>query len=647
MNKLETNLTEIRQSKLEFHAPGLEFLGLIQPNGMVLEINQAALDFAGLTTQEVIGYPCWEASWWQISRENQAKVQTAIAQAITGELTKFSADVVAANRHVIRCDFTIRSLKDEQGNTILLILKGQPTREFQPSLKLDAENLYAEIVKNLPLGLNIWHLEDPENIHSLRLVTTNAAVSYITAVSLADHIGSYITDCYPNQLAQQTKHLRLYAQVAQEQPGVQQQEIYQSDRNPPSYFHVKAFSLPHRCVGILFEDITQQNLTEQALKASENHYAALAKLSPVGIFRTDLSGNCLYVNERWCEITGISATDALNKGWRTAVHPDDVERMDEEVRQIITEKLSFACEFRFVHPSGKNTWVFANAVAQTAEDGQLIGYIGTVVDISQRKQAEFTLQQRTAELTRLNQILAQTTAILQQRHQELDQFTYIASHDLKAPLRAISSLSEWLEEDLGDQLPPENQNQMRLLRGRVHRMEALINGLLEYSRVGRVYTEYSLVNVSLLLHEVIDSLQPPVNFNIEISSGMPTFKTKQLPLQQVFSNLIGNAIQHHSRPDGHVTVSVQDQGEWYEFAVADDGLGIAPEYQDKVFVIFQTLESRDRPTLCQNTEPQQSTGIGLAIVKKIVETEGGTIALTSFLGKGSTFRFTWPKHPDS
>ncbi len=237
------------------------------------------------------------------------------------------------------------------------------------------------------------------------------------------------------------------------------------------------------------------------------------------------------------------------------------------------------------------------------------------------------------ELNRLTSVLGQTNAALEKRNQELDEFAYIISHDLKAPLRAIANLSTWIEEDISDRLTEETQHQMTLLRSRVYRMEALINGVLQYSRAGRMQNEVESVDVAALIADVVDSLAPPPTFTITVQPGMPTLTTERLPLQQVFANLIGNAIKHHHQTDGTVTISVQNEGELYEFLVADDGPGIAPEYQKRVFGMFQTL-----------SEPNQvaNTGVGLAIVKKIVEQKGGAIRLESQPGKGAKFYFYWP-----
>jgi signal transduction histidine kinase len=174
---------------------------------------------------------------------------------------------------------------------------------------------------------------------------------------------------------------------------------------------------------------------------------------------------------------------------------------------------------------------------------------------------------------------------------------------------------------------------MDLLRQRVYRLNALIDGLLSYSRVGRIDVSEGKVNVERLIAEVIDSLAPPSTFTVAIVPPLPTLLTKPVLLTQVFANLIGNAIKHHDRPDGRIQISCSHRGGFYEFRVSDDGPGISPRYHGKIFDIFQVLQPRDRV---------ENTGIGLSIVKKIIEGEGGQISIESDEGRGATFIFTWP-----
>ena len=260
--------------------------------------------------------------------------------------------------------------------------------------------------------------------------------------------------------------------------------------------------------------------------------------------------------------------------------------------------------------------------------------IALIRDISERQKAQIELQARADKLTQLSQILATTNRALEQQNQELDQFVYVASHDLKAPLRAIANLSEWIEEDLAEKLSEESVYQMKLLRGRVYRLQSLIDGLLGYSRIGRSRTVLETFNVEDLLQEIIKSLTPSPAFTIKIGEEMPLLTARKWLFRQLFSNLIDNAIKHHHCPLGHIQISVQDQGDFYQFAVADDGPGIAHDFHKKIFVLFQTIFARD---------VKENSGIGLAIAKKIVETEGGKIWLKSDEGVGSTFYFTWPK----
>ncbi len=246
----------------------------------------------------------------------------------------------------------------------------------------------------------------------------------------------------------------------------------------------------------------------------------------------------------------------------------------------------------------------------------------------ERKQAEAARDRALAEVAGERRRLELSNA-------ELDQFAYIASHDLKAPLRGIANLALWIEEDLQDNLRDETREMLEMLRGRMQRLESLIDGLLEFSRVGRLRGQSETVNVGTLVGDVIELLAPPPSATMVVKPGMPVMVTDRVGLQQVFMNLIGNAIKYGSGDGSRIEIGVDDAGAFYDFSVADNGPGIAPEYHEKIWGIFQTLAPRDEI---------EGTGIGLSIVKKVVERRGGRVRLDSGPGLGSTFSFLWPKH---
>jgi two-component system sensor kinase FixL len=280
--------------------------------------------------------------------------------------------------------------------------------------------------------------------------------------------------------------------------------------------------------------------------------------------------------------------------------------------------------FRFPHRDGHDVWLNMRGQAVWDAGGKPVRLTGFITDISESKEAERKMLAYAAELERSNR--------------ELDEFAYVASHDLKAPLRVINNASRWLEEDLGPHMSEGDRENMTLLRGRVQRMEKLLDDLLEYSRIGRStddrYNE--IVNGQELMENILLLLSPPAGFEVRVAPGFADISVKRMPLQQALYNLIANAIKHHDKTEGIVEVSVADEGDHLRFTVRDDGPGIPPRFHAQVFKMFQTLKPRDQV---------EGSGMGLALVKKMVDHVGGELALDSEEGQGASFSFTWPKEP--
>lgn len=227
-------------------------------------------------------------------------------------------------------------------------------------------------------------------------------------------------------------------------------------------------------------------------------------------------------------------------------------------------------------------------------------------------------------------------AQLEKANAELDQFAYVASHDLRAPLRGISNLATWIEEDLPATTTPEIKDQLRMLKVRATRMDRLINGLLELARIGRNRHQVERVDVTELLHETIELAAPREAARIMMIGELPMLTAERAALKQVFLHLICNALQHAGREDVVVRLSGIDRGDEWELAVEDNGVGIPREHHARVWQLFQTLQSRDAV---------DTTGIGLAIVRKQVEGNGGRVWIDPEAAAGTAIRFTWPKRP--
>lgn len=245
-------------------------------------------------------------------------------------------------------------------------------------------------------------------------------------------------------------------------------------------------------------------------------------------------------------------------------------------------------------------------------------------------------------LSRLMKEAEASKAIAEQRsielarsNNDLDDFAYVASHDLKAPLRGIDQLATWVVEDIEEGNLEEIPNHLKMMRSRIRRLETLLNDLLTYSRVNHQQNNISEIDSSVLIHDLFMLVSPLNGFTLTINGNLPTFSTFSVPFEQVIRNLLSNAIKHHHKAQGNIEIGCAEKGEFYQFSVKDDGPGISSSYHEDVFKMFKTLRPRDET---------EGSGMGLALIKKIVEHYSGQVNIESSEGKGCTFYFTWPKN---
>jgi signal transduction histidine kinase len=281
---------------------------------------------------------------------------------------------------------------------------------------------------------------------------------------------------------------------------------------------------------------------------------------------------------------------------------------------------------------------------------------------AQNRQLEETVAERTCALSEQNELLNQHVTSLEQQkvslsllmkesesakqsaqdlaqelarsNRDLDDFAYVASHDLKTPLRGISQLSNWVLEDIEEGKFEEVPQNLTLINSRVKRLDTLLNDLLEYSRANRQQASLALLDTQELIEGLFPLYSPNDKFELEIVSPLPVFETLKSPFEQVVRNLLNNACKHHGKGEGLIQISCEESDEFYTFMVKDDGPGIEADYFEEIFKMFKTLKPRDEV---------EGSGMGLALIKKIVEHYGGKVYLESEVGKGSAFYFTWPK----
>jgi PAS domain S-box-containing protein len=637
----------LRQSEQKFRAifDGVfQFIGLIEPDGTLVEVNLTALQFGGMKVEEAVGRRLWEVPGWKFSPAGQQQLQDAIIRAAQGEFIRYEMEVMGVENRLVPLDFSLMPIRNDQGEITLIIPEG---RDISQLKQAKVDRTFAEhYSERLSIALQVaktgawnWDLANQKIFW-----TREFEILFDYEPGTTQQIYSeWLQRVHPEDQQRAETTLQQVINQTLSEYRCEYRIIYRDGQirwiDAMGELHIDEQG-NSRLSGLVY-DITERKRDEQALQTSEELFRHTFEHTPVGFAHVKLDGSLMRVNQKFSEIVGYSKEELLTTTFQKITEPADLAEDLAFLEQLLNNEIKeYTIEKRYIHKQGYHVWasLTVSLVRDITTDGKIGApqyFLAAIKDITERKKLETINQIQTTDLQHLNNSLMLTQQKLEERNQELDSFVHTVSHDLKAPLRSISNLSEWIEDDLDGQISEDNQKQFQLLRQRVQRMNDLIDGLLRYSRVGRQELSSETVDVVQLLTETIDSLDPPPNFRIEILSPLPTLYTKRMLLGQIFANLLSNAIKHHHQATGQIEITADDMGDRYQFSIADDGPGIPVEAgRKRIFEIFQTVQPKSS---------SENTGIGLALVKKIVEGEGGQIWLDEKVVSGAKFCFTWPK----
>lgn len=368
----------------------------------------------------------------------------------------------------------------------------------------------------------------------------------------------------------------------------------------------------NRLTGVVasFEDITTERALEASLAESvaaaertETQLRVLAESLPIGIYRAEPDGRCVYANTRWREVYGLAPDDEMD--WVGSIHRDDVERVLTDIRRCASSGQQFESTFRVGGSDAVERWARATASPVRSVEGSVEGFVGSVEDITERRRAEV--------------LLAKSAERLERSNRELAEFASVAAHDLAEPLRVIEGYLHVLRSRRGDQLDDDARSYIGHAIDGAERLQDLIDDLLSYSRATTESAPFTDVDLATTVGNAVGSLEVRVaetNATVEVGP-LPVVSGNPRQLEQLFQNLIANALKFTAPGDSpSVEVSATAVPDGWQIDVADHGIGIASEHRERVFGMFKRLNGRDT---------YEGTGIGLAICRKVVDAHQGRI----------------------
>lgn len=431
-----------------------------------------------------------------------------------------------------------------------------------------------------------------------------------------------IEEIFPSEMAQR---VRKNLSRAIESQAIQLDEFQIMHDNVLKEYESRFVVSDKNEIVAFLRDINDRKKAEIELRDSEQRYQTLARVSPVGIFRTDAEGNTNYVNETWCQISGLQKEEAMGTGWIKAVHPDDKEMLTENWNNTyINQGYSYA-DYRFIRPDGSIVWVIGQAVPEKNADGLVVGYIGTVTDITERKKIEDL-----------------KAAVIRAESADKLKSAFLAtmSHELRTPLNSIIGFTGILLQKLVGPLSEEQEKQLKMVQGSAQHLLALINDVLDISKIeaGQLALANDRFDIGVVINKSIEKLIPmSEKKGLKLTSFIPDeeiiLMADQRRTEQILINLLNNAVKFTDK--GEIKIKCVEENGYVKTSVNDSGIGIEPEKISTLFTPFKQIDSG-------LSRQYEGTGLGLSICKRLVEIMGGKIWVESELGKGSTFTFTLP-----
>ncbi len=609
----------LRESEQRFRilfnqaAVGISQLGM---DGQWLLVNQKHCDIVGYTHEELLKH-----SWQDLTHPDDIDAEAQyFRRMLADEIHTFSLE----KRYIRSCGsevwghLTVSLVREPSGEPkyFIGVLEDIDERKRTQEALRESEQRFGALFSQAAVGIAQVGMDG-------RWLLANQKFCDILGYTREEVLErTFWNLTYPNDIDITLDYVR--RAVADEIQSYSVEKRYIHKDGSPVWVNLTV-SLVHNTAGepeyfvSVFEDITERKRTEVALRESEQRFRTLFNQAGVGMSQANMDGRWLLVNQKFCDIVGYTYDEVLNLTWQLLTHPDDLEADLENVRRAVADEIqSYCMEKRYIHKNGSSVWVNLTVSLARESSGEPKYLIGASEDITERKRVEEELAQQAKELARSNA--------------ELQQFAYVASHDLQEPLRMIASYTQLLARRYKGRLDADADEFIAYAVDGATRMQVLINDLLAYSRVGTQGKEFERTDCETVLAQAIANLQIAIQESgaLITHDPLPTVMADALQLGQLFQNLIGNAIKFHGNEPPQIHVSAQLQTQEWVFSVRDNGIGIDPQYAERIFIIFQRLH---------NPSEYPGSGIGLAICKKIVERHGGRIWMQSQVG-GSVFYFT-------